>query len=81
MAGDDTFIDYIKTIHNPDYEPVSRNSLRSEMFKIVEEQIQMLIAVLFSLPHKIVLSSDCLEALNDCHYIIITTYLLILTGF
>ena len=38
MAEDDAFTDYIRTTHNPDYEPVSRNTIRSEMFKVFEEQ-------------------------------------------
>ena len=38
MAEDDAFTDYIRTTHNLDYEPVSRNTIRSEMFKVFEEQ-------------------------------------------
>ena len=34
----------------------------------------MLIAILSSLPHKIALTSDCWEALNGYHYIVITTH-------
>ena len=37
MAEDDAFTDYIRITHNPDYEPVSRNTIRSEMFKVFEE--------------------------------------------
>ena len=29
MAEDDAFTDYISTTHNSDYEPVSRNTVRS----------------------------------------------------
>ena len=28
MVEDDAFIDYIKTTHNPDYESVSKNTIR-----------------------------------------------------
>ena len=38
MAEEDAFTEYIRTTHNLDYEPVSRNTTRSEMFKVVEEQ-------------------------------------------
>ena len=38
MAEDDAFTYYIRTIHSPDYEPVSRNTIRSEMFKVFVEQ-------------------------------------------
>ena len=38
MAEDDAFTDYIRTIHNHDYEPVSKNTIRSEMFKVFKEQ-------------------------------------------
>ena len=38
MAKDDAFTDYIRTNHNPDYEPVNKNTIRSEMFKVFEEQ-------------------------------------------
>jgi len=34
----------------------------------------MLIAFISSLPHKIALTSDCWEALNGYHYIIITAH-------
>ena len=70
MAKDDAFTDYIRTTHNPDYEPVSRNTIRSEIFKVFEEQKQILVAVLSSLPHKITLTFDCCEAFNDYHYIV-----------
>jgi len=38
MAENDALTDYIKTTHNPNYEPVSRNTITSEMFKVFEEQ-------------------------------------------
>ena len=57
-----------------DYDPVNKNTIRSEVFKIVEEQKQILIAVLSSLPHKIALTPDCWEALNDYHCIVITAH-------
>ena len=38
MVEDDAFTDYIRTTQNPDYEPVSRNTIKSEMFKVLEEQ-------------------------------------------
>ena len=38
ITGDNAFTDYIRTAHNPDYEPVSRNTIRSEMFGVFEEQ-------------------------------------------
>ena len=44
------------------------------MFKVFEEQKQILVAVLSSLSHKIALTSDCWEALNIYHYIVITMY-------
>ena len=37
MAEDDAFTDYSRTTHNPDYESVSRNTIRSEVFKVFEE--------------------------------------------
>jgi len=37
MVEDSVFTDYTRTTHNPDYEPVSRNTGRSEMFREVEE--------------------------------------------
>jgi len=80
MAEDDAFTDYIRINHNLDYEPFSRKTIRSEMFKVFEEQKQMLVKVLSSLPYKIALISDCWEALNGYHYILLRI-LLILIGF
>ena len=37
MAEDNEFIDDTRTTHNSDYEPVSRNTIGSEMFKVSEE--------------------------------------------
>ena len=76
MAEDDALTDYIRTTHNPNYEPVSRNSIRSEMFRVVEEQKQMLITFLSFLQHKITLTTDYWEALNGYHSIIITAHVI-----
>ena len=37
MTKNDAFTDYIRITHNPDYEPIGRNSIRSEIFSVVEE--------------------------------------------
>ena len=37
MPEDDSFTNYIRTTDNPKYEPVSRNTIRSEMFRVIEE--------------------------------------------
>ena len=38
MAEDDTCTDYVRTTYNPNYEPVSKNTIRSEMFRVFEEK-------------------------------------------
>ena len=43
MTEDDAFTDYIRITHNPDYEPVSKNTIKSEIFRVFEEQKQMLL--------------------------------------
>src|SRR5436853_190048 len=52
----------------------SRNTIKSEMFKIYEEYKQILIATLCSLPNRIALTSDCWEASNGNHYIVVTAH-------
>jgi len=37
MVEDDAFTDYIRITHNPDCELVSKNTIRSEMFKVFEK--------------------------------------------
>ena len=79
MTEDDAFTDYIRTTYNLDYEPVSRNIIRSEMFKVFTEQKQILVTVLSSLSRKIVLTFDCWEALTII--LLLLRILLILIGF
>lgn len=38
FAENNVFTNYIRNTHNPNYEPVTINTIRSEMFRIVEEQ-------------------------------------------
>ena len=38
MTEDDAFTDYIRTTHNLGYELVNRNTIRSEMFRVVEKK-------------------------------------------
>ena len=37
MVKDDAFTDYIRIIHNPYYEPISRNTIRSKIFRVFKE--------------------------------------------
>ena len=73
IAEGEVLTEYIRT-HNPNYEPISRNTIRTEMFRVVEKQNQMLIAILSSLPHKVAPTSDCWKTFNGNHYIVITAH-------
>ena len=38
MAEDDLFTDYIRTTHNPNYEPITRNTIRSECLEYLKNK-------------------------------------------
>ena len=81
MAKNNAFIAYIRITYNLKYEPVSRNTISSEMFRVVEEQKQILIAVLSALSHKIALTSIIRKPLTATIILLLLHILLILIGF
>ena len=52
----------------------TRNTIRTEIFRIVEEHKQLLIVIFSSMPCKVSLTSDCWEALTGNHYICVTAH-------
>ena len=41
LVEQELFAEYIRSSHTPNYEPVTRNTIKSEMFKLYEEHKQV----------------------------------------
>ena len=73
FAEDETFTKFIRNTHNPEYDPFCKDTIKTKMFRIVEERKQLLLAIFSSMPQRVALTSDCWEALNGFHFIVSTT--------
>ena len=45
FAENEAFINFIRTAYNPEYYPLYKDTIRTEMFRVVEEIKQLLLAI------------------------------------